>query len=146
MSKNKKSYLMPTYGERNLEFVKGQGCYLYTSKNLKYLDFGAGIAVNSFGHCHPALVKALQTQAKRLWHISNLYLNPVQEMYAKLICKNSFAEKIFFTNSGAESIECGIKVIRSYHFYHKNYSKKNILTFEGAFHGRTFAALSAQKK
>ena len=145
MSKNKKSYLMPTYGKRNLEFVRGQGCYLYTSKNSKYLDFGAGIAVNSFGHCHPTLVKTLQTQANKLWHTSNLYLNPVQEMYAKLICKNSFAEKIFFTNSGAESIECGIKVIRSYHFYHKNYSKKNILTFEGAFHGRTFAALSAQK-
>ena len=136
---------MPTYGERELEFVKGRGCYLFTSKNEKYLDFGGGIAVNSLGHCHPNLVKVLKNQASKLWHTSNFYYSLEQESYAKTICENSFAEKVFFTNSGAESVECGIKIIRSFHHYHKNNLKKNIITFEGAFHGRTFAALSAQK-
>ncbi len=139
-----KSYIMPTYGKREIEFVRGEGCFLYTDQDEKYLDFGGGIAVNSLGHCHPSIVNALKSQAEKLWHTSNLYFNSKQEDYAKLICENSFAEKVFFTNSGAESIECGIKVVRSYHNYHKNYSRKNIITFEGAFHGRTFAALSAQ--
>ena len=139
-----KSYIMPTYGERDIEFVRGEGCFLFTDQNEKYLDFGGGIAVNSLGHCHPSIVNALKSQAEKLWHTSNLYFNSQQEDYAKLICQNSFAEKVFFTNSGAESIECGIKVVRSYHNYHKNYSRKNIITFDGAFHGRTFAALSAQ--
>ena len=145
MSQNFQSYVMSTYGKRDLEFVRGEGCYLYTVENEKYLDFGGGIAVNSLGHCHPFLVEVLKNQAENLWHTSNLYFNSVQEDYAKLICLNSFAEKVFFTNSGTESIECGIKVIRSYHHHHKNNAKKNIITFEGAFHGRTFAALSAQQ-
>ena len=145
MKKNFKSYIMPTYSRRGLEFVKGKGCDLYTSSNEKYLDFGAGIAVNSLGHCHPNLVKALKKQSEKLWHTSNFYFNTSQENYAKLICKNSFADKVFFTNSGVEAIECGIKVIRSYHHHFKNYSKKNIITFEGAFHGRTLVALSAQQ-
>ncbi len=144
MSKNL-TYIMPTYGDRNLEFKEGQGCYLTSIDNNKYLDFGSGIAVNSLGHCHPRLVKALQFQSSKLWHISNLYYNSTQEEYAKLLCLNSFAEKIFFTNSGVESIEAGIKVIKSYHHYHNNVDQKNIITFEGAFHGRTFAALSAQQ-
>ena len=145
MSQNVQSYIMPTYGKRDLEFIRGEGCYLFTDQNEKYLDFGGGIAVNSLGHCHPVLVEALKNQADNLWHTSNLYFNSAQENYAKLICNNSFAEKIFFTNSGVESIECGIKVIRSYHYFHQNHSKKNIITFEGAFHGRTLAALSAQQ-
>ena len=144
MSKNS-TYIMPTYGDRNLEFKEGKGCYLTSVDNNKYLDFGSGIAVNSLGHCHPRLVKALQHQASKLWHISNLYHNSAQEEYAKLLCLNSFAEKVFFTNSGVESIEAGIKVIKSYHHYHNNVDQKNIITFEGAFHGRTFAALSAQQ-
>ena len=145
MINNVQSYIMPTYGERKIEFVKGEGAYLYSSNNNKYLDFGSGIAVNSLGHCHPILVKALQKQSAKLWHTSNLYFNKNQEEYAKLLCMHSFAEKVFFTNSGAESIECGIKVIKSFHYHHKNFEKKNIITFEGAFHGRTFAALSAQQ-
>ena len=116
MNKNSQ-YIMPTYGERKLEFIKGKGCYLYNSKNKKYLDFGSGIAVNSLGHCNPKIVKALKNQASKLWHTSNLYFNKNQENYAQMLCENSFAEKIFFTNSGAESIECGLKVIRSYHHY-----------------------------
>ena len=145
MSQNVESYIMPTYGKRDLEFIWGEGCYLFTAQNEKYLDFGGGIAVNSLGHCHPVLVETLKNQAENLWHTSNLYFNSAQENYAKLICQNSFAEKIFFTNSGVEAIECGIKVIRSYHYFHQNHSKKNIITFEGAFHGRTLAALSAQQ-
>ena len=136
---------MPTYGERTLEFKEGRGSYLTSVENKKYLDFGSGIAVNSLGHCHPILVKTLQNQASKLWHTSNLYYSSQQEEYAEILCNNTFADKIFFTNSGAEAIEAGIKVIRSFHSYHKNSVKKNIITFEGAFHGRTFAALSAQQ-
>jgi acetylornithine/N-succinyldiaminopimelate aminotransferase len=145
MKHNVNSYIMPTYGERTLDFKEGKGVYLISTDNKKYLDFGSGIAVNSLGHCHPKLIKALQEQSSKLWHISNLYSNTTQEAYAKLLCQNSFAQKVFFTNSGAEAVECGLKVIRSYHHFHKNNNKKNIITFEGAFHGRTFAALSAQK-
>jgi acetylornithine/N-succinyldiaminopimelate aminotransferase len=144
MNNNLITHIMPTYGHRSLEFEKGTGCFLISSDNKKYLDFGSGIAVNSLGHCHPILVKKLQNQAEKLWHISNLYYNSEQEDYAKILCDNSFADKIFFTNSGAEAIEASLKVARSYHHIHKNYNKTNIITFEGAFHGRTFAALSAQ--
>ena len=128
MIQNVHSYLMPTYGERKIEFIRGEGVYLFSSKNTKYLDFGSGIAVNSLGHCHPSLVKALRDQSSKLWHTSNLYYSEAQEEYAALLCKYSFAEKVFFTNSGAESIECGLKVIRSYSYYHKNFEKKNIIT------------------
>jgi len=145
MINNINSYIMPTYGERKLEFVEGKGLYLFSSDKKKYLDFGSGIAVNSLGHCHPKLVKVLQDQASKLWHTSNLYSNIKQEKYAELLCKYSFADKVFFTNSGVESIECGLKVIKRFHYHHHNIEKKNIITFQGAFHGRTFAALSAQK-
>lgn len=145
MISNIKSYIMPTYGERKLEFVRGKGAYLYSNKNLKFLDFGSGIAVNSLGHCHPKLINSLNKQSKKLWHTSNLYLNKSQENYARTLCNNSFAENVFFTNSGVESIECGIKIIRSFHKFHKNNEKKNIITFEGSFHGRSFSAMSAQK-
>ncbi len=141
---NNKSYVMPTYGTKTIEFVKGKGCYLFDKKNEKYLDFASGIAVNSLGHCHPKLIKALNKQANELWHVSNLYIIKKQEEFAELICKKSFADKVFFTNSGTESIECGIKIIRSYHSFH-NTGKTQIISFKGAFHGRTFGALSAQK-
>ncbi len=144
MNKKITSYIMPTYGERDLEFVKGEGCYLYSSEGKKYLDFAAGIAVNSLGHCHPNIVKALKKQAEILWHTSNLYYNKNQEDYAHKLCSNTFADKVFFTNSGAEAIECGIKVIRSYWSHYKK-NKKKIITFDGAFHGRTYAAISAQQ-
>ena len=138
------SNVMPTYGIKNLEFVKGKGCYLYSNQNKKYLDFASGIAVNSLGHCHPRLIEALNKQSKQLWHVSNLYKIKKQEQFAKLLCKNSFADKVFFTNSGTESIECGIKIIRGYHSFYKT-NKTEIITFDGAFHGRTYGALSAQK-
>ncbi len=138
------SNVMPTYGNKTLEFIKGDGCYLYSSQNKKYLDFASGIAVNSLGHCHPKLIETLNKQSKQLWHVSNLYKIKKQEQFAKLLCKYSFADKVFFTNSGTESIECGIKIIRGYHSYHKT-KKTEIITFDGAFHGRTYGALSAQK-
>ena len=135
---------MPTYGERDLVFAKGQGCYLYTPLGKKYLDFAGGIAVNSLGHCHPKLVNILKKHSATLWHTSNLYKNNNQELFAKELCNKTFADKVFFTNSGTEAIECGLKVVKSY-WNLKNKNKKNIITFKGAFHGRTFAALSAQK-
>ena len=144
MKKKSSSFIMPTYGERDLAFESGKGCYLLTRSGKKYLDFAGGIAVNSLGHCHPKLVSVLKKQSEKLWHTSNLYKNKNQEIYAKELCENTFADKVFFTNSGAEAIECGLKVIKSY-WNLKNKNKKNIITFEGAFHGRTFAALSAQK-
>ena len=144
MKKKHNSYIMPTYGERDLVFAKGKGCYLYTPSGEKYLDFAGGIAVNSLGHCHPKLVNILKKQSETLWHTSNLYKNNNQELFAKELCNKTFADKVFFTNSGAEAIECGLKVVKSY-WNLKNKNKKNIITFKGAFHGRTFAALSAQK-
>ena len=144
MSKKSKSFIMPTYGERDLVFSKGKGSYLYTPSGKKYLDFAGGIAVNSLGHCHPKLVNVLKKQSEILWHTSNLYKNNNQELFAEELCKKTFADKVFFTNSGAEAIECGLKVVKSY-WNLKNKRKKNIITFKGAFHGRTFAALSAQK-
>ena len=100
MKKQNNSYVMPTYGERNLVFTKGKGCYLYTPSGKKYLDFAGGIAVNSLGHCHPNLVNALKKQSEKLWHTSNLYKNNIQELFAKELCENTFADKVFFTNSG----------------------------------------------
>ncbi len=144
MRTKSKSFIMPTYGERDLAFARGKGCYLYTTSGKKYLDFAGGIAVNSLGHCHPQLVKILNKQSKILWHTSNLYKNNNQEIFAKELCNKTFADRVFFTNSGAEAIECGLKVIKSY-WNLKNKNKKTIITFKGAFHGRTFAALSAQK-
>ncbi len=144
MNTKNNSYIMPTYGQRDLIFYKGKGCYLYTRSGKKYLDFAGGIAVNSLGHCHPKLVNVLKKQSEILWHTSNLYKNDNQELFAKELCKKTFADKVFFTNSGAEAIECGLKVIKSY-WNLNNKNKKNIITFKGAFHGRTFAALSAQK-
>ena len=144
MKTNHKSFIMPTYGDRDLVFIRGKECYLYTPEGKKYLDFAGGIAVNSLGHCHPKLVNILKKQSEVLWHTSNLYKNINQELFAKELCIKTFADKVFFTNSGSEAIECGLKVIRSY-WNLKNKNKKNIITFKGAFHGRTFAALSAQK-
>jgi acetylornithine/N-succinyldiaminopimelate aminotransferase len=121
--------------------------YLYAKNNDKpYLDFGAGIAVNALGHCHPELVDALTKQANKLWHISNIYNSNELNNYADKLIENSFADYAFFCNSGAEAIECAIKMIRRY-FYHQNQSHKNqIITFSGAFHGRTIATISAAAK
>lgn len=138
--------LLPVHKRFDLVFQKGKGVYLYTDK-AKYLDFGAGIAVNALGHCHKKMVKAISKQAKKLWHVSNIYNTSELNNYAeKLVKASDFADYAFFCNSGAESIECAIKMIRR-HFYVKNQSQKNrIITFTGAFHGRTMATISAASK
>ena len=142
------SSVLSTYRRSNLSFVKGKGSYLITNKGKKYLDFASGIAVNSLGHCNPDLIKTLLIQSKKLWHISNAFQITEQEKLAKAITKLTFANKVFFCNSGAESIESAIKIARAYHQIKKKKNKFKIITIKGSFHGRTIAAISAsgQKK
>jgi acetylornithine/N-succinyldiaminopimelate aminotransferase len=138
--------LLPVHNRMNIKFLQGKGVYLYDDCGNKYLDFGAGIAVNVLGHCHPNLVLALINQAQKLWHISNIYQGFELEKFADNLVNNTFADHVFFCNSGAEAVECGIKMIRR-HFYIKNQPQKNhIITFKGAFHGRTITAISAAAK
>ena len=135
--------ILPTYNRSNLSFERGEGSWLETKSGERYLDFSSGIAVNSLGHCHPKLVQAITDQASKLWHTSNLHRIDLQEKLADFLVSNSFADKIFFTNSGAESVECAIKIARKF-FYEKGNKKKNkIITFEGSFHGRTLGTIAA---
>jgi len=137
--------LLPVHKRFDLSFSHGEGVYLF-SEGKKYLDFGSGIAVNCLGHCHPKMVDAITNQAKKLWHVSNIYNSNELNNYAESLVSNSFADYVFFCNSGAESIECAIKMIRR-HFYTKGEANKNrIITFSGAFHGRTIATISAACK
>jgi acetylornithine/N-succinyldiaminopimelate aminotransferase len=141
------SHLLPVYARSDYSFEKGEGSYLYDRDGNKFLDFAAGIAVNSVGHCHPHVVKALKGQADKLWHVSNLYhISHAEELAERIAKASKFAHYVFFCNSGAEAVECGIKMIRRY-FFEKGQPKKNrIITFEGGFHGRTIATISAAKK
>ena len=142
------SHLLPTYARVNLAFVRGEGAWLTTTDGERYLDFTAGVAVNALGHAHPHLIEALTEQAKALWHVSNLYRIPQAERLAERLCAATFADLVFFANSGAEAMECAIKVARKYHAANGNPDRFRIITFEGAFHGRTLATLAAggQKK
>ena len=137
------SNIMPTYGRINLSFVKGDGPWLYTKEEKKYLDFASGIAVNTLGHSHPKLIDALNQQSKRLWHTSNLYEIQPQNELAELLCDNSFGESVFFCNSGAEALEGTIKICRKFQYHHKKENKKDILVCTNAFHGRTLGTLAA---
>jgi acetylornithine/N-succinyldiaminopimelate aminotransferase len=137
------SALVPTYARADLAFVKGEGAFLETVDGDKYLDFGAGIAVASLGHAHPALVNALTEQAQALWHTSNLYKIPGQERLGERLAAATFADLVFFTNSGAEAMECAIKMARKYHSATGSPERYRIITFEGAFHGRTLATIAA---
>ena len=136
-------HVMPTYGRQDLVFEKGEGVWLTATNGDRYMDFASGIAVNSLGHAHPHLVAALTKQAQALWHTSNLYRVAGQETLADRLCAKTFADKVFFCNSGAEACEGAIKVARRYHHVSGNPEKKRIVTFKGAFHGRTLAALAA---
>jgi acetylornithine/N-succinyldiaminopimelate aminotransferase len=139
---------MPTYARADVAFERGEGPWLYTADGRRFLDFGAGIAVNALGHAHPHLIAALTAQAQKLWHTSNLYQIPEQERLGRRLTEATFADVAFFCNSGAEAIECAIKTVRK-HFAHKGQPEKfRIVTFEGAFHGRTLATIAAggQKK
>jgi acetylornithine/N-succinyldiaminopimelate aminotransferase len=133
----------PTYLRAPVAFVRGEGMRLYDEKGAAYLDFGAGVAVNSLGHCHPHLVAALTEQAHRVWHTSNLFQMPGQERLAKRLIEHTFADTVFFTNSGAEALECAIKTARKYHAAKGNPERFRLITFEGAFHGRTLATIAA---
>lgn len=137
--------LLPVHKRFDISFSHGEGLYLF-SDGKKYLDLGAGIAVNALGHCHPKMVEAISTQAKKLWHVSNIYNVDELNIYAEKLTAATFADYVFFCNSGAESIEAVIKMIRR-HFYVKNQPNKNrIITFTGAFHGRTMGTISAAAK
>jgi len=140
------SSLFGTYAYPEPQFVRGAGARLYDDKGNDFLDFTAGIAVNSLGHAHPHLVSVLKDQAEKLWHTSNLFAVPGREKLAGRLCDNSFADKVFFTNSGAEALECAIKTTRRYQYSHDRPERINILTFEGAFHGRTLATIAAGGK
>lgn len=135
--------LYETYARAPMRFERGEGVWLITETGERYLDFAAGVAVNSLGHAHPHLVDALKAQAEKLWHTSNLYESPGQERLAKRLIDNTFADKVFFTNSGAEALECAIKTARRYHYSKGHPEKFHIITFEGAFHGRTIATIAA---
>ena len=134
---------MGTYNRSPLSFVRGDGAWLETETGDRYLDFTTGIAVNSLGHGHPKLVAALKAQAEKLWHVSNLYTVPEQQALAATLTERTFAEKIFFCNSGAEAIEGSIKTARKYFADKGDDSRYEIICFAGAFHGRTLAALAA---
>lgn len=137
------SPIFDTFARAPLAFERGEGVRLYTEDGREFLDFAAGIAVNALGHAHPHLVEALCEQASKLWHVSNLYEIPGQERLAQRLCDATFAEKVFFTNSGAEALECCFKTARRYHHDAGNSERVDILTFEGAFHGRTLATIAA---
>ncbi|HSS13815.1 MAG TPA: aspartate aminotransferase family protein [Rhizomicrobium sp.] len=135
--------LLPTYNRTDIAFVRGEGSYLFAEDGKRYLDFGAGIAVNAFGHAHPRMLKALTDQAGKLWHTSNLYRVPGQESLSQKLVGATFADTCFFVNSGTEAIELAIKMARRYHFADGHPERFHIITFEGAFHGRTYAAINA---
>ena len=137
------SHIMPTYNRADLRFVRGDGAWLETEEGEKYLDFGSGVAVNTLGHAHPKLTEALQAQSEKLWHVSNLYRIPEQEKLADSLCAASFADLVFFSNSGAEAAEGMIKAMRKYHAVHGAPEKVTLIGFDGAFHGRTLGALAA---
>jgi len=143
MTKSATSHLLPVFARIDLGFERGEGAWLIATNGERYLDFTSGVAVNALGHCHPHLVSALQEQATKLWHMSNLFKSPDGERLAARLCEASFADFVFFANSGAEAMECAIKVTRKYHAAKDHPERYRIITFEGAFHGRTLATLAA---
>ncbi|AXI44176.1 aspartate aminotransferase family protein [Sulfitobacter sp. SK011] len=135
--------VLPTYNRASLSFVKGEGSWMIEADGRRFLDLGAGIAVNSLGHAHPALVKALTDQAQALWHTSNLYQIPQQQALADRLVEHTFADTVFFTNSGTEACELAVKMARKY-FYDKGQpDRTDIITFSGSFHGRSAAGIAA---
>jgi acetylornithine/N-succinyldiaminopimelate aminotransferase len=136
------SPVLPSYTRAKLSFVKGEGAWLVEADGRRFLDFGSGIAVMALGHGHPALVQALKDQADRLWHTSNLYTVPEQEALAERLVEHTFADTVFFCNSGTEAAELAIKMARKYRAETEP-ERTTILTFEGSFHGRSMAAISA---
>jgi acetylornithine/N-succinyldiaminopimelate aminotransferase len=134
---------MPTYQRAEIAFERGEGAYLFAADGRRYLDFASGVAVTALGHSHPHLVAALTEQAKKVWHLSNLYTIPGQQRLAERLVAASFADSVFFCNSGAEAIECGLKLTRKYHDETGAPERYRVITIEGAFHGRTLATIAA---
>ncbi len=134
--------LLPTYNRTPLRFVRGAGSWLIEASGDRYLDLTSGIAVNALGHAHPALVEVLKAQAEALWHVSNLYAIPAQEALAEALVEHTFADTVFFTNSGTEAAELALKMVRKY-WHDQGQQRPTILTFEGAFHGRSTGAIAA---
>jgi acetylornithine/N-succinyldiaminopimelate aminotransferase len=137
------SPVLPSYARAKLSFVKGEGSWLVEADGRRFLDFSSGIAVMALGHGHPSLVKALKDQADKLWHTSNLYTVPGAEALAERLVEHTFADTVFFCNSGTEAAELAIKMARKYRYESDAPERTTILTFEGAFHGRSMAAISA---
>ena len=137
------THVMGTYARQDVVFERGEGAWIISTTGERYLDFASGVAVNSLGHAHPYLIKALTDQAGKLWHTSNLYRVAGQEKLSDRLCANTFADKVFFCNSGAEACEGAIKTARRYHHVCGHPEKKRIITFKGAFHGRTLATIAA---
>jgi len=136
-------YCLGTYGEREVALVRGKGAYVWDADGRRYVDCLSGIGVNNLGHCHPAVVEAIQKQAETLLHVSNLYLIKPQAELAKLLCENTFASKVFFANSGAEAIEGALKLARKYARKQGHAGRFGFVSLENSFHGRTFGAVSA---
>ncbi|CAL9915884.1 Acetylornithine aminotransferase [Candidatus Liberibacter solanacearum] len=143
---NNSDCLFNTYDRAKIRFTKGKGSWLFSEDGTPFLDFASGIAVNSLGHSHPELVSVLKSQSEKLWHVSNLYQSTEQDIFANHLINSTFADKVFFTNSGTESVECAIKTARRYHYTRGKTNKFRIVTFEGAFHGRSLATISASGK
>jgi len=137
------SSVMNTYNRYPVSFKDGNGAWLTSEDNRQFLDFSSGIAVNILGHNHPEINKTFEMQANKIWHVSNLYTIPEQELLAKKLCELSFAEKVFFCNSGAEAVEGAIKIARKFHSFNGNFERNEIITFKNSFHGRTLATLAA---
>ncbi|WP_054301845.1 aspartate aminotransferase family protein [Gemmobacter sp. LW-1] len=135
--------VLPTYNRAPLAFVKGEGSWLFTEDGGRYLDLGSGIAVNALGHAHPELVKTISEQAAKLWHVSNVYRIPEQEALADQLVEHTFADTVFFTNSGTEAAELAIKMVRKYWYEKGQPDRIEILSFDGAFHGRSTGAIAA---
>ncbi|WP_084419604.1 aspartate aminotransferase family protein [Henriciella litoralis] len=138
-----RAHIMPVYAPPSEAFVRGEGVNLYTEDGSEYLDFVAGIAVNSLGHSHPKLVETLQDQAGKLWHLSNMFRVKAGEELADKMCARTFADRVFFTNSGTEAVECALKAARKYHWSKGNEDRIEFITFTGAFHGRSLGAINA---
>src|SRR5258708_22325893 len=143
MTNSATSHLLPVFARVDLGFERGEGAWLIATDGERYLDFTSGVAVNALGHANRHLVAALQEQATRLWHMSNLFRSPDGERLAARLCEQSFADFVFFANSGAEAMECAIKMSRKYHAAKGHSERYRIITFDGAFHLRTLATLAA---
>ncbi|MEW6389855.1 MAG: aspartate aminotransferase family protein [Pseudomonadota bacterium] len=142
-SNSSQQHIMGVYNRAPLAFERGRGARLFSTDGGEYLDCVAGIATNGLGHAHPVLVEVLKTQAEKLWHVSNIYRIPEQEALADAICASTFADVVFFTNSGTEAVECALKTARKYHSANGQPERIDIYGFDGSFHGRTYAAVNA---